>query len=308
MSDKNVDLIDLGILGAIGDEQDEKWEFKGAIRNIVEEGQRLGKISVVKDLRIYGRRSRPIHKALAYTYDPYIPGISGSEAQAIKFLKELDIEVKNGYEWKRLVDLTEEEKQKLASAIIYERLKESDASDIFGEIYLLMSRPEEFQDARELSTMINACSRMGRPDIALRLALGDYSIIKNVYQILDDYKRALSEGITIAKNNMLEEKNAYYLLAKNKIKETLIGTVISIIVNSLPNKKPIFGLAYGDTYIKVSARSPNENINLKDVLSKVIKVIGGEAGGHKKAAGAYIDKGKVQEFIKVTEEVLEENG
>jgi len=136
---KNVDLIDLAIVGAIGDEQEDRGELKGLARKILEEAIILGKVTAIKGLRFYGRNTRPIHKALEYSFDPFIPGISGSESNAIQFLSELGISVKDDGEWKKLKDLTIEEQQKLASAIIVERLKSnhSYAEDIFGENYSL---------------------------------------------------------------------------------------------------------------------------------------------------------------------------
>ena len=301
---KNADLVDLAILGAIGDEQDEKWEFKGEMKKLVEEGVSLGRISVIKDLRIYGRNSRPLYKALAYTFDPYIPGISGSEAQAVQFLKEIGIEPMKGDKWRKLSDLTPEEKRKLASAIIYERLREEEAEDIFGEVYILLNRPENFQDARELSTLINACSRMGYSDIAIRLALNDNSVFEKVFEIVESYKKKISQGLSMIGDGLIEEtENAIYILAGKKIPEELIGTIVSIYSNSINSKKPVFGLAETDRYIKVSGRT-NKDINLRDLLVKVVEKIGGEAGGHAKAAGAYIDKGKEQEFIKAVEAVI----
>ena len=305
---KNIDLIDLAILGAIGDEQDEKWEFKDEIRKIVNEGISIGKISVIKDLRIYGRTTRPIHKALAYTFDPYIPGVSGSEAQAVKFLNEIGIPVKVGDRWKKLIDLTEEEKQKLATAIIFKRLRETKSEDIFGEIYLLVDRPYELQDSREFSTIINACGRMGDPATGLRLCLGDYSVLNKTHEILEKYRKEISEALNFIReeNPIVETEKAIFVLGKKRIKETIIGTVISILQTSnfINSNKPIFGLAEGQNYIKVSARSSINNINLKDILVNTVKTIGGEAGGHKEAAGAYIDKDKEQEFIKAVNEYL----
>ena len=45
---KNVDLADLAIIGATGDAADEKWEFKGLIKKVLDEGVLIGKISVVR--------------------------------------------------------------------------------------------------------------------------------------------------------------------------------------------------------------------------------------------------------------------
>jgi len=301
LNERNVDLVDLALVGAIGDEQDEKWQFRGEIKKLVEEGVLLGKITVINDLRIFGRNLRPLYKALAYTFDPFIPGISGSEAQAVKFLQELGIPLMEGEKWRSLADLTQEEKRKLATAIIYERLSEEQSEDIFGEVYLLLSRPEGLQDARELSMLINACSRMGFPYLALQLALGDYSNLDKIDAIVSEYRKKISDALQSLEEMKKETENAVYILAGSRIPETIIGTITSIY--STYTDKPVFGLSHAEDYIKVSARA-SKDLNLRDLLVNVVSKIGGEAGGHAEAAGAYIDKDKEQEFIKAVEEEL----
>ncbi len=95
LNKENNDMIDLAIVGAVGDSLDEKWELKGLNENVLKQAQMLGKITVARGLRIYGRNTRPIHKALELSMDPYIPGITSSESNAVQFLTELGIKVKN---------------------------------------------------------------------------------------------------------------------------------------------------------------------------------------------------------------------
>ncbi len=313
---KNTDLIDLAIVGAVADEQEEKWEFKGLAEKILKEAELLGKISVLKGLRLYGRSTRPIHKSLAYSFDPFIPGISGSESQAVQFLSELGIKIKENDEWKKLKDLTLEEQKKLASAIIVERLraKHSEAEDIFGDIYSMVGKPEEIQNVREFATLLNACGRTSNFDTAIRLCLGDFSAIEKSFEILTQYRKMIGESLDWLRKNkksILETKFANYILAEDKIPETLIGTTTSIVLNSnlLNTRKPIFGLAEAaDGKIKISARVSRDlkQINLRDIIVDAVKQLGAEGGGHKEAAGALIPKAKAKEFIKIVDSLLGE--
>ena len=305
---KNVDLADLAIIGATGDGADEKWEFTGLIKKVLEEGQLIGKISVFRGLRLYGRNSRPIFKSLAFTFDPVIPGISGSESQAVQFLSDLGISLKENGEWKKLKDLTIDEQQKLASAIIMERMKtEEDASDIFGDVHTLFDRPEELQDVREFATLVNACGRTGNHDIGIRILLGDYSVMDRCWTVVDGYRKTISEGLTWVKKhpkNIVKAKNASFILAKDKISENVIGTVSMIMMSSglVDEKKPLFGLAYTEGgKIKVSGRVSKalKDINLKDIISKTVAELGGESGGHPAAAGAVIPLDKEDEFVRL---------
>jgi RecJ-like exonuclease len=309
---RNTDLVDLALLGAIGDTLDEKWEFKGLAKKILSEAEMLGKVSINKGLRIYGQ-SRPLHQALAYSFDPVIPNISGSESQTVQFLSELGIPLRTSGEWKRVKDLTIEEQQKLASAIIKERLKSEDAAeDIFGDNYTILGKPDELQDAREFATLVNACGRTGSVDVAYRLCLNDYSVLEKSFEVLDVYRKLISEGLNWIReneNSVISTDFANYVLAGNKIPETIIGTITSIALNSqfFNSGKVVFGFAEtDDTKIKISARIPKtaKQINLRDVLVDAVSQTGYEAGGHSKAAGAFIPKGKEQEFIKIVDKIL----
>jgi RecJ-like exonuclease len=312
---RNTDLIDLAIVGAIADEKDERWEFKGLAKKILEEAETIGKITISKGLRLYGRSTRPIHKSLEFSFDPFIPGVSGSESAAVQFLSELGIPVKENDEWKKLKDLTVEEQQRLASAIILERLKSkhSDAEDIFGDIYIISGRPEEIQDVREFATLLNACGRLGRHDIAIKICLGDLKSLEDSFDILNQYRKLISEIIEWIRENkdsILTTNSAIYLFGEDKIPESMIGTIVSILVNSslINTNKPIFGFAKSENgKLKISARvSKDLKINLRDIILNVTKKVKGEGGGHRFASGGLIPKDTKEEFIKLVDEELGE--
>lgn len=310
---KNIDLIDLAIIGAVADVVEEKWEFKGFAKKIFDEAGLISKISVTKGLRLYGRNTRPIYQSLAYTVDPFIPGISGSESHAVQFLSEIGISPKSGGEWKKLKDLSIEEQQKLASAIIRERMEIKEAAeDVFGDVYTILGRPDELQDVREFSTLINSCGRMGSSSLGIRLCLGDYSILEGSMDVFNQYRKAISNGLNCVrekKDFLHTTESATYILAGSSIPDTIIGTISSIVLNSnLVETKPLFGLADSDNgIVKVSARLPrNLEINLREILVKAVGELDekAEAGGHMLAAGAFIPKGKEDEFIKIVDKIL----
>ncbi len=304
---KNVELIDLAILGAIGDRREEGLEIS-EIRSVIEEAKMLGKIEVRKDLKIFGF-NKPLYRAIAYSFEPFLPRIYGNEVAAIQFLKDLGIELKDGERWRELKDLSEEEKKKIADGIIKEREGKIEVSEVFGEVYRFSENPDFINDARELSVLINACSRSGFPDVALRLALKDYSVYGFALEIFENYRKELAKAINFfEKDKIVEKENAIFLLGGNQISDSLIGVITSIFLNSLNSSKPIFGLAYDkvSNMIKISARAKREDLNLKEVLGKVVTKIGGEAGGHKEAAGAFIPLGKEKEFIEVANKILGE--
>jgi RecJ-like exonuclease len=295
---KNIDQIDLAIVGAVGDRRDEGIKV-GAMKEILEEAENLGFINVIKDLKFFGW-DKPLFKVLAYSIDPFIPSIYGNEAAAMQFLQDLGIRVKEYERWRTLKDLTSEEKAKIADGIIKEKLGFIEPSEVFGEIFLLQRKPEFLRDSREFSLLINACSRLGKSELALRLCLGDYSVYNEILKILEEYRKQIAKSISLIENGRIVEKeNGIFIIGGREIPDALIGTITSLLLNSKDPTKPIFGLAYDATtgMIKVSARKKNGNINLREILVNVVKEIGGEAGGHKDAAGGYIPVGMEQEFI-----------
>ncbi len=312
---RNVDSVPLAIIGAVGDELDEDWTFSGELASkILSEAVETGKMTVIKGLRLYGRYARPLHKSLEYSFDPFIPGISGSESGAVQMLCDLGIELKSGEEWRKLKDLTIEEQKRLASAIIIERLKakHSDADDIFGDIFVLPNMPDELHDTREFATLLNACGRLGRYDIGLRLCFYDLTALKDSDEMIEEYRKAISSALEWVRSSDVIQttEHASYLFAGGRISDTIIGTITSVLLNSnmVDTDKPVFGFADSNGKLKVSARLSKDvkQINLRDVIVYAIERLSGDAGGHAHAAGALIAKEDKDKFVEIIEEKLGE--
>lgn len=305
---RNIDQIDLAIVGAIGDRREEGIRV-GAISNIIEEAKALNFINVIKDLKFFGS-NRPLFKVIAYSFDPLIPSIYGNEAAALQFLQDLGIKLKNGEEWRTLKDLTKEEKAMIADGIIREKSGIVDFSEIFGEVFILSKKPEFLADSREFSVLINACSRMGEYELGIRLCLGDYSVYSKSVEKMEEYKKQIAKSMSFIENGRIVEKeNGIFIIGGKEIPDSLVGTITSMVLSSRRPNKPVFGLAYDNVtdMIKVSARKRSiDNINLRDILVNVASELGGEAGGHKDAAGAYIPVGREHEFIEKVNKLIGE--
>ncbi|KPN30297.1 single-stranded-DNA-specific exonuclease RecJ [Halolamina pelagica] len=114
----NRDLAALAVVGAVGDMQDTDGGLRGANEGVVAEGVDAGVIEEVTDISLYGRQTRPLPKLLEYASELRIPGISGDEQGSIRFLSELDVDLKVDGDWRRWVDLSFEERQTVASALM----------------------------------------------------------------------------------------------------------------------------------------------------------------------------------------------
>jgi single-stranded-DNA-specific exonuclease len=318
---ENSDLSYLGVVGAIGDSQmgliEDSWGLSGPNKDIVRDARKSERISVRKGLRIWGRYTRPLHKAIEYCTEPLIPGISGSESASVQFLTELGLPLKNGDAWRTLSDLGEEEQKALASAIIKQRISEGHKNphEIFGEVYELPSHPPEFRSAEEFATILNACGKLGRPYTGISMCMGNPSSFEEAKGLLSDYRKGIGRAIKWLNQNRDAIKttvNGTYMQAGGRISEHIISNVVSIFNKSgfVPCDRPVFAFADSEEGIKVSARAHDrlvENgLNMERIVSRAAVLLGGEGGGHKAAAGATIPKGSQEAFISYIEKDLQD--
>ncbi len=294
--------VDLGIVGAIGDIQS---PLKSMNRWVVEQGVRSNDIKVDIDLRFYGRYCRPLVQFLAYSDDPYIPMISYNEERATGLLANLGIELKDGERWRVYADLNEEEKRKLISEIANILVASNmvkRANDLIGESYVFPKRPKnETYEANEFSTLLNACGRHERADIGLKVCLGDESAYAEARMLLAFHRKMIRDGIGFASANVQDLGPFYFLDARGKVEESIIGTVCGMVLRATWTK-PIIGISDGENNtIKVSSRTPRAlmaaGLNLAQVMRAGVEASGGVGGGHRIAAGASIPAGKINEFL-----------
>ena len=98
----------------------------------------------------------------------------------------------------------------------------------------------------------------------------------------------------------IDGKGFVIINAKDQIKETMIGTIASILSNSPLYEEGtiITTMAHYENKIKVSARSVGKTgRNVRDVLNRAVEPIGGQVGGHDCAAGCIITQDNENNFI-----------
>ncbi|MEM4359019.1 MAG: DHH family phosphoesterase [Candidatus Bilamarchaeaceae archaeon] len=298
--------IELAITGAVGDMQ---WPLRGKNREILADGINKGLVRTENDLRFYGRYSRPLIQFLEYSDEPYIPGISYREDKAAALLTTLGIPIKKGEEYRRYVDLTKEEKIRLASAlaeILVERGRIASLDELIGESYVFpKNKMNETYEASEFSTLLNACGRHARDDIGIRVALGDEGCFQRARSLLQLHRRMLKEGIEFARGNIQDFGAFFFLDGRKKIDEAIIGTICGMVLEQRW-KKPIVGIASSDEGgIKASARGRGVNLGL--IMRKAAEIAHGVGGGHRIAAGASFPADKLNEFLLAVGKELRED-
>jgi RecJ-like exonuclease len=320
MDETNSDLAHLSVIGAIGDSQIDAigfdWGLSGLNKEILKDAEANGKIRVLKGLRLWGRYTRPLHKALAYSIDPLIPGITGSESGSIQFLHDIGIPSKKGEDWRTIADLSAEEQKTLASGIIRERVRANheNPDHIFGDVYELLDKEGDFRDANEFATMLNACGKMDNANLGISLCLNVKSAFARSKSIFESYRREIGKGVSWIEANLknpsvVKEMNGIYVLAGSNVSEHMISNVISVINHSgLLPEKPLFGIANSEDGIKISARASDSlvagGLKLNEIMNTIAEKLGGEGGGHMGAAAAVIPRERQEEFINMTELIL----
>jgi RecJ-like exonuclease len=295
---KNKELAKLAILGMIGD------LLESNIEKLNNEILKDGEVKRKRGLLIYPS-TRPLNRVLEYCSDPFIPGVTGNSEGVLGLLREVNLS-SNG-KIKSLMELDESEMSRLVTAIML-RNPEAKNKKIVGDIFLI-NFFGQLEDARELSATINACSRLDDTGLALQFCMESSSAKKKAEYLHAKYKQSLVSGLKfVSEMEKIQGNNFVIINAKNKIKDTMIGTIASILANSsiYPEGTIITTLAYYENKIKVSMRSVGENQrNLREILNSIVEKVGGNVGGHDAAAGCMILQEKEQEFIDLLKKSFE---
>ena len=196
LDEENKDLATLAIIGMIGDML-EKHKDK-TYSKILKDAE----VTIKTGLLLYPA-TRPIDRVLENSFGFYIPEVTGSYKGVLDLLREAGLE-KSSKGYKSLAELTDEEMSNLTTAIMLKKTDNSTPkeSDSIGNIYLI-NFFNRLEDAREISALINACSRMDPPEIALGFCLENKALkeqAEKIAQILISNKM-IREG-----SNSLETK------------------------------------------------------------------------------------------------------
>jgi RecJ-like exonuclease len=300
LDSENKELAKLAILGMIGDSMEKSIDKLN--HSILLDGE----VKRRRGLLIYPS-TRPLNRALEYCSDPYIPGITGNTLGVLELLREIGLNPIGSGKYKSLIELDDSEMSKLVTAIVLKNPRVRNKG-IIGDIFLIKFF-NKLEDARELSAMINACSKLGESETAIQLCMESPKAKKRAELIHAKYKQFIISGLKSASESEKIEGNGFVIInAKEKIMDTMIGTIASILSNSSLYEEGtiITTMAYYEDKIKVSSRSVGKGTrNVREVLNSVVVQMGGEVGGHQFAAGCMIKQEKEQEFLDSLRKSLE---
>ncbi|WP_458188838.1 DHH family phosphoesterase [Haladaptatus sp. NG-WS-4] len=317
----NRDLAALAVVGAVGDMQTSDGELVGANTGIVQEGIDVGVLETGTDLALYGKQTRPLPKLLEYATDVYIPGISNDQSGVLRFLDGLGIDLQSNGDWRRWVDLTGDEKQTVASALVQRAMRKGVPAEkidgLVGTAYTLVAEEAgtELRDVSEFSTLLNATARYERADVGLAVCLGDRDdALERARTLLTNHRRNLSEAIDwVQSEGVTREEHVQWFHAGDRVRETIVGIVAGMAVGAdgIDRGIPILAFAEkNDEEVKVSARGTphltHKGLDLSVVMKEASQAVGGDGGGHNVAAGATVPKGTETAFVAHADELVGE--
>ncbi len=317
LGEQNIDLATLAIVGALGDMQDknENRRLEGLNNLIVNEAENSGFLKEETDLMFFGRETRPLHRAIASTTSPFLPGLSNREDRCLSLLSSVDIPLKKDRVWRTISDLTDDEKRRLISKIVehlsVKGVNCSVAKYLIGTVYTLLKEGSgtPLRDGREYAVALNACGRMGKYGLGISICLRDQESAKIIEEVLLEYRSTLAKYMDLIpenKNLIQELNNIIVIRGENNIDENMSGAISSMLNVSSNFKKEKALLVVTktqDDMVKISARAKDEllmdkSIDLGKILEKASSKNGGIGGGHRMAAGAKVSSNKLDNFLK----------
>ncbi|WP_414469991.1 DHH family phosphoesterase [Methanobacterium sp. ACI-7] len=296
----NEDLSGLALVGAFGDMQCAD-EIQGVNKMILDEGIKAGIIEEREGLKITYKREEPIYKALAYSFNPALKGISGNPDGAKAFLEEQGLSYGIKFE-----DLAPEEKDLLKEELIKINPK------IFDKIYSVPRETKELKDIEDYSRILDACGKNKKYGAGVSICIGEREGgLEEGLKLAKKYRDNLVKGIDwINKEGSIQLDNIQYIYTEDKEKKRLMGTIASIGIDLeiLDPQKPVITISKMHDIIKVSGRTTMEmvqkGVNLGYALGEAAKSFNGNGGGHTIAAGAVAPFKDMDNFTDIVDEIV----
>ena len=314
---KNRDLSARAVISAIADRQDQgdKKSFFGLNAEILKTAQSLGLVSVDLDIILTGRETRPVHEALAYTLFHYIDGLTSKTDACYLLLKNAGIKLKdNEGRWRVLAEFSQEEKGAVVEAVAKfvggsdMKLSEILVDDLIGYVYTLAreDRRSLLRDAREFSTMLNACGRIGRAGVGIAICMGDRNTaLSTGEEIVSTYNMTLRNNISTIfseKWRLIDDGKTAFVNGDGILEEAMLGAASSLLSTSPSLRGRLLfvrTLAKDGTY-KFSSRKCldcRSDADLGMIMRECSKALNGIGGGHSAAAGCSIPSSVLEAFI-----------
>jgi single-stranded-DNA-specific exonuclease len=314
---KNRDLSAIAVVSAVADRQDQgdKKSFFGLNAEILKTAQSLGLVSVDLDIILTGREARPVHEALAYTLFHYIDGLTWNTEACYLLLKNAGIKLKDdGSRWRALAEFSQEEKSTIVEVVAKfvdssdKRVSDILRDDFIGYVYTLSreDKRSQLRDAREFSTMLTACGRIGKAGVGIAMCMGDRNMALSAgEEIMNMYNMTLRNNISTIfseKWRLADDGKTTFVNGDGLLEEGMLGAVSTMLSGSPSLRGRLLfvrTLAKEGSY-KFSSRKCldcKSQANLGVIMRQCSNALNGAGGGHSAAAGCSIPSYALDDFI-----------
>ena len=197
-------------------------------------------------------------------------------------------------------------------------MNEKTPESIIGPVYILVEEQKKspLKDAKEFSTLLNACGRLNKASLGIGACLDDEKIKKKAVQQMFVYKKEIVKAMEWYEANK-KSKNVFHgngfiiINAEDNVPSTMIGTVASLISKSHEFVEGTFIMSLarqldGNTKVSLRIAGDAAGTDLSRVAARIAENVNGAAGGHCKAAGAIIKTDAEQQFMDEAKRVLAE--
>jgi single-stranded-DNA-specific exonuclease len=319
---RNWDLSSIAIVSAISDRQDQgdKRSFVGINSEIMKIAQSHGLIDVNLDLMFNGRETKPLHEALASTSYPYIHGITWNIENAYSVIKNSGVKMRESGRWRVLAEIQQEEKSIILDAIVKLVAASSKydtanlTQNLVGHTYTLLEEDltSQLRDAREYSTLLNACASAGRAAVAVGICMGDRNVSLNEgTQIARIHQTTLARSISTIfaeKWRTIDDGRTIFVNAENAVAEDML-TSASYLLSGLDmcDRMIFLWTTSKDGMHKFSCRkcvSCKPGLNLALIVRRCAESVGGIGYGHAEAAICKIPPDRLEEFVSSVKRII----
>ncbi|GEM_PF-4665593 len=238
LDEKNQDLVYLTFISLLNLENE----------TLLSEAEKSNKLEQITGFLLLGSNTRPIHKTIELSIDPFLLGFSGSEEHAMNLFKDIGISLKVNNNWTSLQDLNDFQINKLKEAIgltVYAK------EELFGKTMLLKDeeRNNPLRDLREFNLFLEACIMYEKPTIALAKCILSKNYKNRAGDVLKEYRQEISKALALfytskREDLLFEKENCIIINYKGLISEVILEKTTKLIQNSkvCPQKKRIITL------------------------------------------------------------------
>ena len=292
-------FLGVSLVGAAGDMQ--LANPVDVTKMVLDKAVEMGVAEVRKDFIFFSSHSLPLHKAITWSFNPYIPHFTGRDDVGLMLVKRsgIDYDPSKG----RTVDsLNDLERNRLLEVIVQYiaglGIKDLRPGDLIRNFVVL--RFEEHPLLRhvdEFANLVNTTGRMGEERLGLLLAYGVRGgVVDRAIELYMERRRFIAKYLEMADRSakIYDDTVAIVDLRGHDFNPRFSGTISTILSRSLKYQdKVVILLARSERGVKLSARAPRHLVergfNLAEIMRDLSKRFSGIGGGHNVAAGATLE-------------------